>query len=351
MHRVAILLYPEALATSVTLPAEILNAAAQMSRSSARPARPLSVQLLRAIASSAARPGAAHTLTLSAGLRMQVDGCFDQLQHCDLLILPAIWRHPRRVQRQCAACLPRIRRLYAQGAELCSVGTASHLLAAAGLLEGRPATTHWHDFQRFASAYPDVELKRRHLVTHSERIYCAGSVNSIADVMVHKVGQWYGARIARAIEAQFSPEARQPLDTAAFLAQSRGAHPDAAIREIQDYLQQNPGAAHSNSALAAMTGLSTRSFTRRFRQATGESPMRYLARLRIGEARALLQHTDLAVADIGWRSGFGSPSRFAQAFRQVTRLSPREYRAAVRGKRFGDSSALERAAQTAPEAA
>lgn len=351
MYRVAILLYPEALATSVTLPAEILNAAAQMSRSSARPARPLSVQLLRAIAPSAARAGAAHTLTLSAGLRMQVDGCFEQVQHCDLLILPAIWRHPRRVQRQCAACLARIRQLYAQGAELCCVGTASHLLAAAGLLEGRPATTHWHDFERFASAYPDVELKRRHLITHSERIYCAGSVNSIADVMVHKVGQWYGARIARAIEAQFSPEARQPLDTAAFLAQSRGAHPDAAIREIQDYLQQNPGAAHSNSALAAMTGLSTRSFTRRFRQATGESPMRYLARLRIGEARALLQHTDLAVADIGWRSGFGSPSRFSQAFRQVTRLSPREYRAAVRGKRFGDSSALERAAQAALETA
>lgn len=348
MYQAAILLYPEALATSITLPVEILNAAAQMSRSAARVARPVSVKLLRAVAPSDPRPSAVQTITLSAGLRLQVDGRFDELQDCDLLILPAIWRHPGRVQRQCTACLPRIRELYAQGADLCSVGTASNLLAAAGLLERRPATTHWHDFERFASAHPGVELKRRHLITHSERIYCAGSVNSIADVMVHKVGQWYGARIARAIEAQFSPEARQPLDTAAFLAQSPGAHPDEAIREVQDYLQQNPGAAHGNRSLAAMTGLSPRSFTRRFRQATGESPMRYLARLRIREARALLQHTDLAVADIGWRAGFGSPSRFSQAFRQATQLSPREYRAAVRGKRFSDSSAP---TTTAPETA
>ena len=339
MYQTAILLYPEALATSITLSAEILSAAAQMSRASTRVARPVSIKLLRAI--EPPEPDAAQTITLSAGLRMSVDGNFDELQDCDLLILPAIWRHPRRVQRQCSACLPKIRELYARGADLCSVGTASHLLAAAGLLDKHPATTHWQDFERFASTYPDVELKRRHLITHSERIYCAGSVNSIADVMVHKVGEWYGARIARAVEAQFSPEARQSFETAAFLAQSPGAHPDEVIREIQDHLQHNPDDAHSNGSLAAMTGLSPRSFTRRFRQATGESPMRYLAKLRIREARALLQHTDLTVADIGWRSGFSSPSRFSQAFRKATQLSPREYRAAVRGKRFSDSAAAE----------
>ncbi|MFK7831019.1 MAG: GlxA family transcriptional regulator [Congregibacter sp.] len=328
MPHAAVLLYPEALATSVTLPAEILHAAAQMSRSRRHQGIDAHIELLSL--------DPCKEIALDSGLRLAVDGELAHLEGCDLLILPAIWRHPRRVLRRFAPHMSSLRRLYDAGTSICSVGTASALLAESGLLNGRPATTHWHDFERFAERYPAVELKRRHLITQSDRLYCVGSVNSIADFMVHRLEAWFGDRIARAVEAQFSPEARQSFETAAFLQQSSSSHHDALIRFAQDTMQQQPAESHSLLSLATLTGLSPRSFGRRFRDATGETPMRYLNNVRIREARALLQHSDLAVSDVAWRCGFGSPSRFSQTFRQAANMSPRSYRDSVRGKRFGD---------------
>ncbi len=326
MPQAVIVLYPEALASSATLPAEILHAAAQMSRSGRGRGIEADIRLLGLDEGS--------SVTLDSGLRLALDGHLSALESCELLILPAIWRHPRRVLTRFEPWFDRLRTLYETGCTICSVGTASAVLAEAGLLDGRPATTHWHDFDRFASAYPKVDLKRRHLITQSDRLYCAGSVNSIADFMVHQIEDWYGERIARAVEAQFSPEARQSFENAAFLQQSPSAHHDALIREAQDYLQQHPADPHSLESLATRAGLSSRSFGRRFRKATGDTPMAYLGNLRIREAKALLQHSDLNVAEVAWRSGFSSPSRFSQAFRAATDMSPRDYREAVRGKRF-----------------
>lgn len=89
------------------------------------------------------------------------------------------------------------------------MGTGSYLLAEAGLLDGKPATTHWNYFEQFSQRYPAVDLKSRHLITQSDNIYCVGSVNSIADLMVHMVEEWFGSRIARAVENQFSPAVSQ----------------------------------------------------------------------------------------------------------------------------------------------
>lgn len=342
MYQVACALYPEALATSATLPAEILRAAAQLSmrrRGRGVDARVNYVGLTDAT-----------TIALESGPRLALDGPFNRLQECDLLLLPAIWRHPRRVLRRFAGHLDTLRQLHERGAIICSVGSASTILAEAGLLNGRAATTHWQDFERFSATYPSVDLKRRHLITQSDRIYCVGSVNSIADFMVHLLGQWYGEQIARSVEAQFSPEARQSFASAAFLQQSPESHHDALVRETQDRMESEPGAAHTLPDLARSVGLSPRSLGRRFREATGQSPMHYLRRLRLREAKALLLHSDLSIADIAWRCGHGSPSRFAQAFRAATGLSPRDYRGAVRGKRFGalEADAPSVAAQAPP---
>ncbi|GAB5415283.1 MAG: helix-turn-helix domain-containing protein [Congregibacter sp.] len=328
MPHAAMILYPEALATSLTLPAEILHAAGQMV---AATRRGLSDAQTRFYATDAG-----ESIQLTSGMRLQVDGSLDELTDCDLLVLPAIWRNPSRVTRRLPALRSLLHRMHAQGTAIVCVGTSSRFLAEAGLLDGKDATTHWHDFDRFEKAYPAVSLKRRHLITQSGQLYCVGSVNSIADFMVHYVSLTYGDRIARAIEAQFSPEARQAFETAAFLQQSPSAHHDALIREVQDHLQQHPGQPHTLEALAALSGLSTRSLTRRFKQATGETPLQYLANLRLRESQALLQHSDLSIAEVAWRCGYPSPSRFAQVFRRATDKSPRRFRELVRGKRFSD---------------
>ncbi|MAT93075.1 MAG: AraC family transcriptional regulator [Halioglobus sp.] len=328
MHDAAALLYPQALATSITLPMEIMHAASQMASVSGRSAAAVRFRL--------AGPDMKR-MKLGSGVVLKPDIVRDDLPPLDLLLLPAIWRNPMPVVATARAWLPLLREQAALGATICSVGTGSFLLAEAGLLNDRPATTHWNYFRQFSKRYPAVELKTHHLITQSGSIYCAGSVNSIADLMLHIVEEWFGNRVSRAIESQFSPEIRRSFQAAAYQNEADSSHRDEVIAQAQQWLQANLASPVSMQALARQLQLSPRSFSRRFRQATGMAPLAYLQSLRIGSARDLLRHSNLSVGDIAWQVGLQDVSYFSQLFRRHCGMSPLRYREAARGKLFDPS--------------
>jgi transcriptional regulator GlxA family with amidase domain len=325
MHTAAALLYPDALATSITLPMEILQAASQMA-SVAERGKP-QVRFLLAAPQKV-------RLRLSSGITLQPDMTCDELPPLDLLLLPAIWRNPLSTLSAIRPWLPRLRELGRSDTRICSVGTGSCLLAEAGLLHGRPATTHWNYFDTFARRYPSVQLQSRHLITQSDNLYCAGSVNSIADLMVHIVEEWFGGRIARSVENQFSPEIRRSFRAAAYQNEPQSSHHDELVLEAQLWLQAKLGAGVSIARLARHLGLSSRTLNRRFKAATGLSPMGYLQSLRIAEARDLLRHSNLSVSEIAWQVGLGDTSYFCKLFREQVGMAPLRYRSASRGKLF-----------------
>jgi transcriptional regulator GlxA family with amidase domain len=325
MYTAAAVLYRDALATSVTLPMEILQAASQMASVGQRAA-----PQVRFLLAGPER----GSLTLGSGLAITPDIGYEELPSLDLLLLPAIWRNPLPTVRASAALLDRLRQLAGTGTRICSVGTGSYLLAEAGLLAGRPATTHWHYFEDFSRRYPEVELKTRHLITQAGNIYCVGSVNSIADLMVHIVHERFGSRIARPIENQFSPEIRQPFSAAAYQDEADSSHHDELVAQVQQHLQEHLHNPVSLAQLADQAGLSQRSLTRRFGQATGMSPQAYLQSLRMASARDLLRHSNLGVGEIAWQVGLQDVSYFSQLFRRHCGVSPLKYREAVRGKLF-----------------
>ena len=325
MYTAAALLYPHALATSVTLPFEILQAASQMASVKSRSGP--QVRMLVAAPE-------AGLMRLAGGLTLQPDTTFKELPALDLLLLPAIWRNPAPTIAAMRDWQEMLRRFASVGTRICSVGTGSCLLAEAGLLHGQPATTHWNYFDQFSRRYPDVQLKTRHLITQSGNIYCVGSVNSIADLMVHIAEEWFGSRIARAIEHQFSPEIRRSFRAAAYQGAADSSHHDETIVEAQQWLQEHLGDSVSMAALASRLRLPTRTLNRRFRQATGLSPQSYLQRLRINHAKELLRHSNLGIAEIAWQLGLQDASYFSQLFRRHSGVSPLRYREAVRGKLF-----------------
>jgi transcriptional regulator GlxA family with amidase domain len=325
MYTAAALLYPDAMATSITLPMEILQAASQMASLSHR-GRP-QVQFLLAAPDS-------RSIRLGSGISLQPDLACADLPPLDLLLLPAIWRNPAPTIAAAATWLPLLQAFAEADTRICSVGTASCLLAEADLLTGRPATTHWNYFEMFARRYPSVKLKTRHLITQSDNIYCVGSVNSIADLMVHIVEEWFGSRVARAVENQFSPEIRQPFRDAAYQNEPQSSHHDEVVLEAQLWLQGNLAESISIADLADHLGLTTRTLNRRFQAATGLSPMGYVQRLRVAEARDLLRHSNLSVSEIAWQVGLNDTSYFSRLFREQVGMAPLKYRAAVRGKLF-----------------
>ena len=135
----------------------------------------------------------------------------------DVIYVPALWRNPRPVLKANAALYPWLARHYARGAMIAGVGTGCCLMAEAGLLSGRSATTHWHYFDQFERAYPDVELRRDFFVTQSERLYCAASVNALADVTVHLIAMFFGHEVASHVERNFSHEIRKPYQSYRFV--------------------------------------------------------------------------------------------------------------------------------------
>ncbi|TGD75151.1 helix-turn-helix domain-containing protein [Mangrovimicrobium sediminis] len=330
MHRVAALLYPQALATSITLPLEILQAAAQSARTRSRHSPGVSSVL------AADQPG---PVRLFSGITLEATHRVEDLAGIDLLIVPAIWRNPQSVVTSTCAWQPALQSLAAGETLVCAVGTGATLLAASGLLDGRPATTHWNYLDEFAARYPQVQLKTRHLITQSDNLYCVGSVNSIADLMVHIVEQWYGHGIARAVENQFSPEIRRPFRAAAYQKDEDPSHHDELVVEAQQWLRDNLGRAISIGELAERFGVSSRTLNRRFRQATGHSPQQWLQRLRVSEARDLLRRSNLPISDIAWQLGFQDVSHFGKLFRAQAGITPGRYREAVRGKLFGPEPA------------
>jgi len=325
MAHITLLALQDALASSLTLPLEMFTAADHLARARDRH-RP-------ALQHSIVGVGAT-TVTMAGGLRLQTDADWRSVGSTDLLILPALWRNPRIHLRRYAELLPWLRELSARGTRLCAVGTSSYFLAEAGLLDQRPATTHWFYFEDFSHRYPAIQLKRHHLITEAEGIYCAGSVNSVADLSVHFIEAFFGNRVACGIETQFSPEIRRPFESHAFKAERADVHDDELVIEAQDWLRERHMNAVQIPQLARHLGTSLRSLNRRFRQATGTNPHQYLQQCRLQTARELLQTSNLSIAEVALQAGYQESGYFCRLFKQAVKQTPSEYRNAVRGKLF-----------------
>lgn len=327
MLSVGIILYPHVLLSSVTLPAEMLRAADNLfrARHRRRQVRGLDIR----IASLDGKPPEGDRSMLLA------PNCsFDELADVDLLYLPAMWRNPLPVLRKQQAVLPLLQQLLAAKRLICAVGTGSCFLAEAGLLDGKPATTHWYFIEQFAKRYPRVQTKKHHLITRAGNLYCAGSINSVADLTGHFIERFYSPDIARQVDSHFSPEIRRSYRDIGFFEGETNSHHDEAIIDAQHWLQQNFSETVDFKAVALRLDMSQRSLNRRFSQATGLTPGQYLQQLRLHHGCELLRDSNLSIAEIAAEVGYQDLGYFSTQFRKQMSQAPSEYRKSVRGKLF-----------------
>lgn len=325
MQHITLVALPSSLATSISLPLEILNAANEQARIRDRKHPPLQVDVV------SDRTG---PVTTAGGLTLVATATPDMVAHTDLLILPSLWRNPLSALKRHRLLLPWLQQMAAQRSRLCAVGTSSYFLAEAGLLDHKPATTHWYYCDQFSARYPRVAVKRQYLITQAENIYCVGSVNSIADLMIHFVDQFHGHTIARHVEAQFSPEIRRPFEEHAYADPVTHPHQDELIIEVQEWLREHHQEAVNLSRLASMAGLGVRNFNRRFRRAVGMTAGDYLQNQRLHTARELLRTSNLSINEVAAQSGYQDSSYFCARFKKVMGQTPLAYRKSVRGKLF-----------------
>jgi len=324
--QIAFLLSDNMLATSATLPMEMLltaESANQRDRGSQR------TRLILSTVSAQGEPAATRS-----GLRWTPDHALESAPSPDLVYVPGFWRNPRPIIRRQPQVLDWLREQYQNGALISAVGTGCCFLAEAGLLNGKPATTHWHYFDQFQRDYPEVDLKRQYFITQAGNLYCAASVNSLADLTVHFIQRLYNKRIASHVERHFSHEIRRSYESSGYFEEAHSRHPDEDIIQVQLWLQDNYPREVVLSQVAERFGLSTRTLNRRFKAATGQTPLDYLQEIRINNARDLLKTSNLTIAEIADKVGYQDTGYFTTLFKKQLAITPREYRATVRAKLF-----------------
>lgn len=208
--------------------------------------------------------------------------------------------------------------------------TGAFLLAEAGLLDGRQATTHWGFSNQFRQRFPAVDLQTDKLITVDGHIACAGGGMAWWDLGVYLVERYVGSQVARELAKAFVIDAGRTSQAPYGALQARRYHSDAAILKLQDWLDANYTEAATLQTLAALAGLTERSLIRRFKAATGDTPAGYLQILRVEAARQHLENSRAAVEEVTRLVGYEDVSSFSRLFRKHTGLAPGAYRA-----RFG----------------
>ena len=330
--RVAFVITPNMLVTSFTNAYELFFAANQTAKTHASNLAQ-ETELVKVALSS-------ERIGFASGLSVLPDELLSQ-QAFDLVYLPAMWRNPRPIVKQNAAIVDWVRWQYEHGAIINATGTGVCFIAEAGLLDNKPATTHWHYLEQFAKDYPLIELKRQHFITHAGKIYCAASINAQTDLTLHHVHRFYSKEISDHLSQHFSHEMRQPFDRLSFTQKENTNHPDEVILQAQLWMQNHLNkAAISMQKLAELFGMSQRNFTRRFRSATNMTPVQYLQRQRLRQAKDLLQNSNLSISEIAYRVGYIDVSYFTKLFKQFSSITPKEYRTTIRAKLFSSNDQL-----------
>ncbi|MFG3504948.1 GlxA family transcriptional regulator [Streptomyces sp. NPDC047821] len=219
-------------------------------------------------------------------------------------------------------------RVHAPRAErLVSVCTGAVLLARAGLLDGRRATTHWAFCDHLARTHPEVDVDPDPIFVRDGNLATSAGVTAGIDLALALVEEDLGRDAALTIARHLVVFLRRPGNQAQFSAQlaAQTARREP-LREVQQFITEHPSADLSVDALAGRARLSPRHFARAFQAETGTTPGRYVERVRLEHARRLLEDTGRGVHEVARASGYGTPEAMRRAFLKALGTPPAEYR-------------------------
>lgn len=317
------LCYDKALATGITLPMEMVAAVNAFFKTKRQSQRVI-VELLGP---------AIEPVRVTGGLSLLPDGSIATAQPGDIIFVPPIWGNPQTVVRKNSEMLDWLRNAHQNGSEIVVTGTAVCLIAELGLLNNQPATTHWYYFEQFKKLYPQVNLQQKFFTTFANNIYCAGSINAQTDLVLYLIKQHFGEEVLSLVERHFSHEINRTYQTPYF-GEGSQLHHDEAILEVEQWIEQHSEEEIQLEQLASLAKMSSRNLTRRFKQATGKTPLNYLLMLRLERAKTLLKQTNLTNSEIAFRVGFNDPAYFSRCFKQKFNTNVSQYRTLVRAKPF-----------------
>jgi transcriptional regulator GlxA family with amidase domain len=314
-HRVALLALDGVVAFDLGTPPQVLGAARDEAGHQLYEVR-------------VATPGAAAVIS-SAGFTVATEHGLEALAWADTVVVAGI-EGARTGRPVDPAVIAGLRAAAARGARTVSICTGAFVLGAAGLLDGRPATTHWFWADRFRRMYPEVLLDADVLFVDDGDVLTSAGVAAGVDLCLHLVRQDHGAAVANRAARRCVVPPWRAGGQSQYIEHHVPAQPDTSTAPARAWALAHLDKPLELAELARRSTMSVRTFTRRFRNETGESPGRWLTQQRVDRARHLLETTDLPVDAVARHAGFGTAAALRAQMAAALGVPPSAYRATFR---------------------
>ena len=270
-------------------------------------------------------------VTTSAGVRVLPDVTFDELaaRAVDTLLVPgSVEVDERRRVRALVdpEVVDRVRSLAERTRRVTSVCVGAHILAAAGLLDGRRATTHWSTAQQLAAEHPEVEVDADPIFIRDGDVWTGAGISSCLDLALALVADDFGETTALRIARQLVMYVKRPSGQSQFSVPLEPVSTTRRVEDLRHYINRNLGERLTLADLAASAHISERQLTRIFKSELGTTPSAYIESARVEMARRQLESTDATLERITTLCGFGTTDTLIRAFRRRLDTTPMEYR-------------------------
>lgn len=272
-------------------------------------------------------------VTGGAGVRVIPDKKMSAVTQTDLVLIPSGGTDVDVMIEKNAPAIPWLREMHEKGALIAGVCTGVALLAEAGLLDGRRATTHWAVAEHYRRLYPRIDWQPQLCVTEDRGVLCGGGVYASIDLALHIVEKLCGRDIAIGCAKSLVVHMPRTYQTGYSVVPFGSDHSDAQIKRAEDWLHNHFPDDVDLDRLAIDLALTPRTFLRRFKVATGETPLVYLQRLRTAAAKRMLEEDRMTIQEVGHAVGYEDAAFFRDLFKRHVGLTPASYR-----ERYGQSN-------------
>jgi len=260
------------------------------------------------------------------GLTIECQKSLEEVKKTDLILVPSIEFIDRPFLKKYPELRDWLTDHYKKGAVIASVCAGSFLLAETGLLDGKIATTHWAFADDMQEQFPDIEVHSDKIVTEQDNIICAGGATSWQDLVSHLIEKYSSINTAKFIDQFFLLNSHQVGQQPYKLLSSMTPHEDKVIKESQELIEKSLIEEELLVKVTHASGLPERTFKRRFKVATKQTPIEYIQNVRIDTAKNLLLISSSTVQEIAEQVGLVDGSYFRRLFKRKTGLSAQDFR-------------------------
>ncbi len=316
MKTVSIVVPESAVAESVSNPRYMFMAANQFFQAAGK-APLFNVQLV----------GASRQVRVHDGFfSVQTDKLFDEVKSSDLVVIPALYGNMKSAVEINQDAALWIRSQHHLGAEVASLCVGAFLLASTGLLNGKKCSTHWAYYNEFRETFPTVEIMDGSIITEADGIYSSGGANSYWNLLLYLLEKHTDRDTAILASKYFAIDIDRENQSAFMMFQGQKDHGDSTVLKAQEYIETNYAQRISTDQLADLVSLSKRSFERRFKLATNNTPTEYTQRVKIEAAKRSFEASRKNISEVMYNVGYTDTKAFRMLFKKLTGLTPVEYR-------------------------